>query len=77
MSEAQLLRPHIEDRRRLLDALHVTIAHLIVDTPSIEEAAARNAALRDVCNILRDEIGLPAVNLHGDEMQLTTAAVDA
>jgi hypothetical protein len=76
MSEAQLLRPHWEDHERLIDALRLTLRHIPARL-MLEELAALNMALRDATNIVRDEIGMTPVNLHGDEMTLAGATVDA
>jgi hypothetical protein len=38
---------------------------LIRDRQSIEEFANRNAELRAICNLVRDRLGWPHIDLHG------------
>jgi hypothetical protein len=72
---SDLLRPHIEDHERLIDALRLTLRQIPARL-AVEELAALNLALRDATNIVRDELNMPAVNLHGDPMQLALSADD-
>lgn len=42
---------------------------LIRDRQTIEEFANRNAELRGVCNLLRDHLGRPHIDLHGKPIE--------
>jgi hypothetical protein len=47
-----------------------------VTQTDIEECAARNVELRDICNSVRDGCGLGPVDLHGRPVTLATATPD-
>jgi hypothetical protein len=75
MSDEQLLRRRIEDHKRLIDALRLTLRQIPARL-ALEELAALNMALRDATNMVRDELGLPPIDLHDRSVEFAAATPD-